>query len=245
MQTDIRLIQYNLESGRGVTEGYSQYTTHIFKRRAPIARAARMLADLQPDILFLTEIERASLSSSHDQLDMVSDALQAKSAFFPTSSLRRLWVQGTAIISRHARGAARSYELPGGFESRVLGELALTVAGVDTLAYVTHLSLSARARKLQMQAIADILRGKMKPIILAGDFNTTDLREVAALEALGLRYVAAATYPSWDPSRQLDYIFCSPDFDILTHSVSAEQRFSDHLPLVADVRAIAGPFTAS
>jgi endonuclease/exonuclease/phosphatase family metal-dependent hydrolase len=241
MSTSLRVIQYNIESCLGVTRGYYQYITEIWKSVLPhspssLSKIGHYLSIQQSDITFLTEVDNGSFrSSGMDQLKTLSAAMGAEGVFFPTNALLPFFSQGNAIISRHKCVASRSYDLSGHGERRTLGEVELNIEGHAILAYVTHLSLNSSVRKEQIQAIADIISRQTKPIILGGDFNAYDSQEMRVLHQRGFRYATGNTYPSWSPFRQLDYIYFSSSFDLVGSSVYIADRFSDHAPLIAQL----------
>jgi endonuclease/exonuclease/phosphatase family metal-dependent hydrolase len=237
----VRLALLNAQSGVGVTRGYWQYLVrghrYVVAHDAGIVAAlAQFIARRQIDVLACTETEGTSWRSSG--VDYVA-ALAASSplrhaAFFATLRLAGVVNQGNSIHSAAPLVAIREHVLPGRGERRVLGEAQLGVTPMLTV-FVTHLSLGARARARQLEHIAGVVRGRSR-VVVVGDFNTSDVGELAPLTAAGLRHVASdATYPSWRPRAALDYLLCSADVHVRSIVVDTETRLADHLPIIAEL----------
>lgn len=59
---------------------------------------------------------------------------------------------------------------------------------------------------------------------------------LAPLLASGLRRVPTGpTYPSWRPTKALDYVLCSADVAIKEARVEASTRLADHLPIIVEL----------
>src|SRR5690606_41713280 len=77
------------------------------------------------------------------------------------------------------------------------------------------------------------------PTILAGDFNVKEDAELALLEETILTKAAsAATFPSWKPTKALDHLFFSHHFELSRVYAFDRYTFSDHLPLVVELKLI-------
>ena len=79
-------------------------------------------------------------------------------------------------------------------------------------------------------------------MIVAGDFNTFwgEHEIYLFMQASGLRSAnteGKPSYPSRNPRRELDFILYSEGIEISNFSVPQVQ-FSDHLPLVCDLRVV-------
>jgi len=145
---------------------------------------------------------------------------------------------GNAILSRWPLTNIRDLKLPGRFAGRgclvadVEGRYALTIACL-------HLSLGAADRRLQLGAVANVLRGTGAWAAM-GDFNCgarSPLME-AFFDSTGGRLsdVAPLTWPSWRPRRDFDHIVIGGELSV-THYQSEPLSFSDHLPISARVLA--------
>jgi len=122
-------------------------------------------------------------------------------------------------------------------------------------AVCAHLGLTKEQRLQQIEALARIAQAEMRSgraVVLGGDFNAEpDGVELAAVRAVladayhdhpkqnglveDMTVRARNTFPSNGPDRCIDYIF----FDAAAFSVTSiavgEAKFSDHLPVVAEL----------
>jgi endonuclease/exonuclease/phosphatase family metal-dependent hydrolase len=103
---------------------------------------------------------------------------------------------------------------------------ALTVAN-------THLSFVPGWNRRQLRLLVNDLCGFPGPRLLLGDLN---LRPAAVRRCTGMRPLAAApTFPSRDPSRQIDHVL-TDDHRLRGGAVeSALMPISDHRPLVVEL----------
>jgi endonuclease/exonuclease/phosphatase family metal-dependent hydrolase len=147
-------------------------------------------------------------------------------------------------IAAPVAGQSFQHILPSGREQR--GALELRLRGVGGLASVTifctHWGLDAEERKLQAEALANLVNAAPRPVVVCGDLNepfggaaVRDLLERASL----LDSDAASnrpTFTSTDPTQRIDYILHSPDLRVASLEVVASTG-SDHLPVMADLVA--------
>ena len=98
----------------------------------------------------------------------------------------------------------------------------------------THLSRSRRARALQTERLAELVR-RAAPVILLGDLNQPR-RHLGPLHRAGLDEGAARlpTLPSTHPRRQVDFVLAGGGATV-TQAWTPRTTASDHVPLVAVV----------
>lgn len=239
----LRIAFHNIQGCVGTTRGYWEYALDLRSYLLPhSSKALHGIADFinteRIDIAAFSEIEGASFRGGGiDQPEMLSRMTELKShVFFPTHRLLGLGNQGNAV---HARGRIvswRSIRLPGGGEARYLGVALIQTHEARTTVMVTHLSLSRSRRILQIERIASAVMETKGPCVLAGDFNTRDESELLPIIEKGMRLVETGnSFPSWRPLRRPDRIFVSREFRVIRGYVSANVRYSDHLPVVAEV----------
>lgn len=148
---------------------------------------------------------------------------------------------GVGILSKYPLSETRTVMLPKieGFkgEDRVLALAKVTLPGGKTVYFgSTHLDVSKEEnRVLQAKAIAEVSAALKAPVIIGGDFNSTDdkapMKELAGFfrDASTLK---APTIPVIRPKRRIDYILYAPaaDFDVQQEEVlTADNYGSDHL----------------
>jgi len=237
----LRLLSCNIQAGSS-TRAYREYLTRSWSHVLPNGKRANLdsLAALFApfDVVGLQESDPGSLRSGFDNQ---SDYL-AESARFPfvghqsNRRISRIAGSGNALLSRHEPSELLDYALPG----RVAGRgvlLSRFGSGEDGwLLAVTHLSLGARSRQLQLGFLAELLADE-KRVALMGDFNCDP--DAAEMQALYRRTRLApppaclATFPSWAPQRSLDHIltagFVVSDYRVLPAAGS------DHLAVAASL----------
>lgn len=142
--------------------------------------------------------------------------------------------QGNALFSKQSMQNCENFYLPLGFKRLVMG---MKIAGVRV--FLVHLALNRHTRRQQLDLLADVVSQFDEPVILAGDFNT--MQGISELDQLisktGFRNAnprGIATYPAWNPRKQLDFILVSNDIKVRDFSVFSRIRLSDHLPLMLD-----------
>lgn len=246
METRVRLAICNLQSGIGTTRGYWQYLTTAWKYglphdSIPIERAGDFLREEDIDIAALSEVEGGSRRSrGTNQLELLAYRADLPyQAFFPTLVLARRVNQGNGACSRWPLVHIHNHPLPGQGEPRFLSEAHAQVEHYKFRLFMTHLSLERPVRAPQIRHIAKHIGQDDIPTILAGDFNVKEDAELALLEDTILKKAASApTFPSWAPKKALDHLFFSNHFELVNYYAFDRYLFSDHLPLVAELRLV-------
>jgi endonuclease/exonuclease/phosphatase family metal-dependent hydrolase len=145
--------------------------------------------------------------------------------------------QGNAFLAAPRVTGERFHYFDTGIK-RLIIELELD----DVAIFLVHLSLKYRHRHYQMRYLYELIRKSVKPVVVAGDFNTFwgEHEIYLFMQASGLRSAnteGKPSYPSRNPRRELDFILYSDGIEITNFSVPQVQ-FSDHLPLVCDLRVV-------
>ncbi|WP_235451223.1 endonuclease/exonuclease/phosphatase family protein [Gemmobacter sp. LW-1] len=214
-------------------------------RRDP-HRTARVIATLGADIVALQEADRR-FGQRRGVLDTA--ALAAETGLLPVDVPQRLggaahgW-HGNILLVRAARiEAVHVLHLPGP-DPRGALVADLEMAGLGPLRVIAaHLSLLASARQRQARLLAELATDADRPVIALGDMNEWrrwPSRSLAALdEQLGPPGMAAS-FPAPFPRLALDRIYAGQGLELLgaaVHDTPLARRSSDHLPVVARVRA--------
>ena len=104
------------------------------------------------------------------------------------------------------------------------------------------LSHAFEQRSRQAQALRDHIDATDYPIIVMGDFNDTPMSYSVNLIGKGLKNTFQEKGSGWGvthyeilPLFQIDYILCSPQFQIDSYQI-LKPELSDHYPLFADIR---------
>jgi endonuclease/exonuclease/phosphatase family metal-dependent hydrolase len=247
----LRVVTYNVHYCKGL-DG----------RFAP-DRVARVLRELDPDIIALQELDCGRpRSRGDDQLAYFAAELGLHQLFAP-SIVDGAERYGHGLLSTHPLRRIRQVRLPTGgvpvIEPRDVLYASVEFGGQELAVVSTHLGLAQAERAAQIDRLLDhdFLGGiaQDRPAILMGDFNLAPggklYRRLVSrwnqvnghavfrdVQAHAPGHVAVKTFPSFLPLRQLDHIFATPHFRI--HRVYSPanlltRRASDHLPLVAEL----------
>ncbi len=239
----LKLLSYNIQVGIP-TKKYRHYFTHSWKhvlpfpqRQSNLDRIADFITDF--DIVGLQELDAGSIRSEF----VHQPEYLALKAGFPycyhrvNRDLGLLAQHSLAIMSRIEPIAVSEHRLPSTIPGRGALEVHFGEPSDPLVVVLAHLSLSARARRRQLQYIAEIIRGR-RHVALMGDFNSeissTEMVELFESTDLIKPVNLTRTYPSWRPRLGFDHIFVTPEIRI-TESETYGVRHSDHLPVGMEV----------
>ena len=245
----MRLVTYNVHRCVGID------------RRLDVERIAGVIAELEPDIVCLQELDVGrARTGGVDQARAIADHLSMAVRFHPAMRIEAE-EYGDAILTRHPETLMRVGALPTvrgvpGLEPRGALWVRVNVEGVDINVLTTHLGLVPREQRLQAAALV----GKewlghpdcKGPTLLAGDFNATSItrpyqtlarNHADCQRQLGLK-PTLKTFPSGFPAIRIDHVFVSPEIRItgVRAPFSPLSRMaSDHLPrfVVFDIQPAA------
>jgi endonuclease/exonuclease/phosphatase family metal-dependent hydrolase len=202
---------------------------------------ASVIENANPDILVLQEVSRGWLVNGRvDMISWLSVRLDMPYVFGPTAD--PLW--GNAVFSRYPITSVAHYDLEPrnlfllrGFTqvSIDLGESYLNVIAT----HFHHVDEGSDVRISQAEQLLDFWAGQLDTII-AGDFNARPASvEMQMMLAAGLTDslsgrddASVYTYHSAHPYQRIDYIWVSPDIQVLDSEVIFTTA-SDHHPVVA------------
>jgi len=242
--TTLRLLSYNIQAGIP-TGRYRDYLTrswqHVLpskRRNTNLDRIARLLQRF--DLVGLQEVDGGSLRSGFiNQAEYL-----AKRGGFPSWYLQlnrdhgQLGQHSNALLSRLHPSEVTEHRLPGLIPGRGL-LMARFGHGAESLILLTvHLALGRRARRQQLEFIAELVRDH-RHVIVMGDMNSRldHWRDIGPLRAADLHCVSRdlPTYPSWRPLRCLDHILVGPTLRV-ERIETLHCHYSDHLPIGMEVR---------
>ncbi|MFZ5963049.1 endonuclease/exonuclease/phosphatase family protein [Thalassococcus sp. BH17M4-6] len=133
------------------------------------------------------------------------------------------------MVTHAARIDIPTFE-PRGAVSALLQRPAIEVIGV-------HLGLSPGMRRKQMRMLADHIRDKPHPVVIAGDFN--EWKADSGIFGAAARVIAPGpSFHAARPRAALDRFVLSGAVQPLSSHVHASplaRRASDHLPIVLDI----------
>ncbi|MHB8921293.1 MAG: endonuclease/exonuclease/phosphatase family protein [Halothiobacillus sp.] len=241
----LRLLSYNIQAGIG-TRHFRDYVLNGWKHVLPFPERMHNLDHIaqllgQFDLIALQEADGGSLRSHFlNQIEYL--ALKAGLPFWASRINRDLghWGQhALGLLARCDPTYIERYALPGRIPGRGVLLADFDWQGQPLRAQVSHLSLSHRARSLQLDRIISHCNEYSGINLVMADFNCTpnnrDLQRLCAEADLKLPSLPPRTYPSWQPRRAIDHILVSTRVQI--ESVAAlAYGVSDHAPLAMVVR---------
>lgn len=238
----MRFLLYNIRYGTGGNMNRFPLSGYFRRTDRHLDKITSFLQEHAPDIIGLIEVDSGSYRTRHaNQAERIAETLghyhtyrgkYAESAKVATR-LPVLNKQGNAFITSNAITQERFHYVTKGMKRLVI-ELELD----NLVVLLVHLALSYRTRHEQLRQLKQIVCNLEKPCLVAGDFNSlTGAHELELfMEAAGLQNagpIDAPTYPSWNPSKHLDFILHSPELHI-NHFEIPRVNYSDHLPLICD-----------
>lgn len=224
----IRVVTFNIRHGLG-TDG-----------KVGLDRTAAVLSGAGGDLMGLQEVDKYTPRSRfRHQPGRLGSILQMHWAFGANVSWLPGMQYGNAVLSRRPLLNWQNHKLPGSDEQRGLLEAQTEMEGASLSFFCTHLGLSDEDRLAQARKTVEIITQSGRPGILACDLNaipgSPEYRVLSgvlrdATEAAG----GVNTYPSGSPTRQLDFIFLTAHWQVVTAGPIISEA-SDHLAVAADI----------
>jgi endonuclease/exonuclease/phosphatase family metal-dependent hydrolase len=223
-------------------------------RRLDVGRIVAVLAQLNPDIVALQELDVGRRRTGHvDQAWEIAQGLDMACHFNAALQVEEERY-GDAILTAFPERLVKKGPLPGyprvrALEPRGALWIEVEVEGKPLQVINTHLGLVPREQQIQAAHLAGAAWLEHPdcawPAVLVGDFNATASSVVyrtltsrlSPARRLATRRAPSSTFPSPLPVLRIDHHFVSPGievrevfapFDPLTRVAS------DHLPLVMD-----------
>jgi endonuclease/exonuclease/phosphatase family metal-dependent hydrolase len=250
----VRIITYNIAHGRGLAP--IQGMTSRRRIRATLIKIANLLAELNPDVVALQEIdENSRWAGNFDQLELLREFGGFEHAVFGINNRRSGLLNlcyGNAFLSRHPITEWENIA----FGRSKVGEKGFLYAEIDLhgrripVANM-HLHYGSRLLRIrQLDRFLAYLHNKQRdrrhhwavsPVV-CGDLNNTQHASDATATLLShlhdygdytLHPREGNTFPSPLPRRTLDFVFLPPEA-VHRQSLIPRIYFSDHLPVVVD-----------
>lgn len=238
----MRFALYNIRYGTGGKDFRLPWSGYFRRTHSNLNQIIHFLHELDPDIIGLIEVDAGSYrSQKKNQAQLIADSLghyhTYRSKYAENGVAQRVPIlnkQGNAFITRDTIANERFHYFERGMKKLVI-ELELD----HLVIFLVHLALSFRVRHQQLGHLHELVKDTEKPHIVAGDFNALwgGSRELELFRAAtGLVKSGdgnPATFPSWSPRRELDFILHSRDIRTTGFWIPPV-TLSDHLPLVCD-----------
>lgn len=232
--TPLRVMTYNIHFGANI------------KGQLDLEALAQVIEAEQPDVVGLQEVSRGwVINGSVDMLVWLANRLDMDLFFGPASDAQ--W--GNAVLTRVLVVEESHHPLPtedlllrrSFIHSRLVGMDGGEFDLINT--HYHHLADGGDIRELQSQAILDYVAG-MSPSIIMGDLNAEyGMAEIDmlvdggysdVLDLTGVEPGHTSSVPN--PSRQIDYIFITPEWQASSAAVPYSEA-SDHLPIAVSLTA--------
>jgi endonuclease/exonuclease/phosphatase family metal-dependent hydrolase len=239
----LRLMTYNVHRCVGVD------------RRLDVERVAEVIADMQPDVVALQELDVGrKRTGGVDQAHRLAEILGMRSHFHAALSVENERY-GDAILTALPEKLIKAGPLPGyhrlkGLEPRGALWVCLDLGDDRRLQVInTHLGLVPREQQIQAAALIGekwlASEAFTPPAVLLGDFNATPFSATYRLLCSVLRDAQAdcgkaptATFPSGFPLLRIDHVFLAGEIKVVSVESPYDARArvaSDHLPLVVEL----------
>ncbi len=249
--TQLHIVTYNIH------KGFSQFHQHLM-----VHELREHLRDLGPDIVFLQEVQgRHSRNATKidgwpamPQYEFLAENVWP-SAAYGSNVIYGHGHHGNAILARFPIEHSHNQDVTQmRFERRGLLHCTIPLPGMAKLLHCVcvHLSVFARSRRRQMDALAgtlECLADPDAPLIIAGDFNDwrNEADELLAhrlgmIEAFGGAFggldLPGRSFPSKRPVLRLDRIYVRGFSVELAemHSGGTWAKISDHAAISAHLR---------
>lgn len=229
-----RVVSYNIHSGVG-RDKLQDYR-----------RIGNYLADISADIVLLQEMDTrpSQRSIERDVRDIcagkvfnlvASPAIEEESGWYGNAVLTRY-----PVLSNETLDVSQE-----GFQPRNIQMVMVQTHKGPVTVINTHKGLKKRERRSQVKMLHEYIQQRLEkhptPLILGGDFNEWQFFTNAfkSLNETLTPYRVGATFPSQFPLFSLDRIWTTKDIKLCRVKRLKDQKtkvFSDHLPVLADVR---------
>lgn len=237
----LRLLSYNIQAAIG-TSSFHHYVTRSWRHVLPDWRGLQRLDRIGQilshyDLISLQEVDGGSLRSGFvNQVAYLAELGKFEYWYQQLNrNLGRFGQFSNGILSRFVPYEIEDHKLPG-----LKGRGAIVAKYGNhkhTLVLVAvHLALSEKARYRQLEYVREIIQ-HYKHVIIMGDMNcrhdqinATPLREQHLVQVEDDHH----TYPSWNPTRNIDHILVSPSLNIRNVKV-LDYDYSDHRPISMEI----------
>jgi len=234
---NIKVMTYNIHRGVGTDGVYS------------LARIIRIIREASPHLVCLNEVDfKTERSFWDDQARKIAASVGMDFTFARNFQMQGGWY-GNAVLSRFPIKFAENklFEQSEDTEPRGVLHVIIEYRQQDVHLYATHLSPDTNQSHDQLEQLISIVMdwGTDKPILIAGDLNLVPGNRYLSELTYYFRDLGAYldnnqnTYPSRNPQRRIDYIFCNNWFKPLAVEVINNEKTavaSDHLPFLTNLK---------
>ncbi len=220
-ENNLKVMTYNIRYGRGIDN------------ELDLNRIVKIIENSEAQIITLNEVDqRMPRSRFQNQIKIMAERLNMNYIYGPNLQTG-IGGYGNAILTEFPVYQANNYLLPYnkiGSEPRGLLKSIIQLPNQQKLQVMTtHLTLNPDERDKQIEWIKRFIEKSNFPYLLMGDFNT-ELNSFAGFTSL----ISKNTFPSDNPTHNIDLIFTDYNYLQLSNSYTIETKSSDHLPVIAE-----------
>lgn len=227
----------------------TQHCENYLEEKIDFELMAKVIRESGADIIGLNEIRGAGeIVGYTDQLQSLSSLTGIENRYFAKAidAGGKNAPYGNALLSKYPIERAETIIVPDppvrleghrDYETRCLLKAVLSC---KITVLVIHFGLNPDEQENAMRTVMENLEDER--CILMGDFNVTPdnsildpLRE-KMVDASSLFKEEKMSFPSDNPTRKIDYIFVSPDLELVDADIPAVVA-SDHRPHTAEIKA--------
>lgn len=234
----MKIMSFNTQHCESYTEGKIDFEL-----------MAKAIQECGADIIGLNEMRGAGeIADFTDQTEALSALTGMKHSYFANAIDvgGKNAPYGNAILSKYPIERAETIIVPDptfklegrrNYETRCLLKAVLSC---KITVMVIHFGLNPDEQENAVRTVMENLEDER--CILMGDFNVTpdnsilDPIRAKMVDAADLFKEAKLSFPSDKPTRKIDYIFTTPDLELLDADIPAIVA-SDHRPHIAEIKA--------
>lgn len=222
----------------------TQHCKNYITQKIDFEVMAKAIKDCGADIVGLNEIRGKGIHPEFtDQTEILSKLTGLNNHYFAKAIKFKWGPYGNAFISKYPIVKSETIPIPdpkakrydGYYETRCVLKATLS-NGIRVL--VTHFGLNADEQENAVKTVLENLENEK--CVLMGDFNFTP--DNVLLNPIKAKMIDTADFfidkkfsiPSDNPSRKIDYIFVSPDINIVSADIPPIVA-SDHRPHIAEI----------
>jgi endonuclease/exonuclease/phosphatase family metal-dependent hydrolase len=223
----------------------TQHCLNYVERKIDFDIMAKAIVDCGADIVGLNEMRDGECPPEFDaQCRILAEKSGLENYYFAKALQFKEGGYGNGMISRYKIISAETIHVPdpevrkynGYYEHRVLLKARLE-NGLTVM--IIHFGLNPDEAENAVKTVLENLESEK--CVLMGDFNVTPDDPVLAPIRERMNDAAALfggeklSFPSDKPTQKIDYIFASPDIEIVSADIPAIVA-SDHRPHVAEIK---------
>ena len=240
-QDQIRILTFNIQAGLN-SQAYSDYVKSSLSQFLPsepniphISAIGDLIKDY--DLIGLQELDAGSHRSGHiNQLSFLAAHGEFEFCHQQLNrNLGRFGQYSNGILSRFTPFQVEDHKLPGlPGRGAIIAKYKFKESSIAVCC--VHLALSEKAQMKQLKFLKELLEHE-EHVVLMGDMNCIAQQlEQSPLQELSLTFpeLKLNSFPSWDPSRNIDHILVSQSLKV-SHVEVVQSTLSDHCPVAMTI----------